>query len=55
VGVVKLVKKITKLGLAESKDIVDSTPSIIIGDVSASEAEKFKIAFEELGAEIILR
>ncbi len=54
VGVIKVVKDITGLGLKESKDIVDGAPKPVKENVSKEEAE-FKAQLEEAGAEVELK
>ena len=51
-GVVKVVKSITGLGLKEAKGLVDSAPSAIKEAVSKEEAEAVKAQLEEAGAEV---
>lgn len=51
-GVVKLVKELTGLGLKESKAVVDSAPSPIKEGVSKEEAESLRSQLEEAGAEV---
>ena len=54
-GVVKVVKELTGLGLKESKDIVDKAPVAVKEKVSKAEAEALKAALEEAGAEVELK
>ncbi|WP_185870953.1 50S ribosomal protein L7/L12 [Blattabacterium cuenoti] len=54
-SVVKLVKEITGKGLKESKDLVDSVPSVLKESVNKKDAEDLKKKFEEIGAEIELK
>jgi len=54
-GVVKLVKEITGLGLKEAKGVVDSAPSPVKEGVSKDEAEAIKAQLEEAGAEVELK
>ena len=51
-SVLALVKEITGLSLIEAKDIVVNVPKIFIEDVTREEAENYKKALENLGAEI---
>jgi large subunit ribosomal protein L7/L12 len=51
-GVVKLVKELTSLGLKESKELVDAAPKAIKEGVSRDEAEALKKQLEEAGAEV---
>lgn len=54
-GVIKLVKEITGLGLKEAKDLVDNAPKPIKEAVSKADAEEMKKKLEEAGAEIELK
>jgi large subunit ribosomal protein L7/L12 len=54
-GVVKLVKEITGLGLKEAKGVVDSAPAPVKEGVSKDEAEEIKTKLEEAGAEVELK
>ena len=49
-GVVKVVKDLTGLGLKEAKDLVDGAPKPIKEGVGKEEAEAIKKALEEAGA-----
>ena len=52
IKVVKAVKDITGLGLAEAKALVDGAPKAIKEAISKDEAEDIKAKLEEVGAEI---
>ena len=54
-GVVKLVKELTGLGLKEAKELVDKAPVAIKEKVSKEEANNLKVQLEEAGAEIELK
>ena len=54
-GVIKLVKEITGLGLKESKELVESAPKAIKEAVAKDEAEEMKKKLEEVGAKIELK
>ena len=54
-GVIKLVKEITGLGLKEAKAIVDGAPKAVKGKASKAEAEDIKKKLEEAGAEVELK
>ena len=54
-GVVKLVKEMTGLGLKDAKAIVDSAPAPVKEGVSKDEAEAMKTQLEEAGAEVELK
>jgi large subunit ribosomal protein L7/L12 len=52
VGVIKVVRTITGLGLKEAKDMVESAPSPIKEGVSKDEAADMKKQLEEAGAQV---
>lgn len=54
-GVVKIVKEITGLGLKEAKDLVDGAPKPVKEGVSKEEAESIKKQLEEAGAEVEIK
>jgi len=51
-GVVKLVKELTGLGLKEAKELVDAAPKAVKEKVSKEEAEAIKSQLVEAGAEV---
>ena len=51
VGVIKVVREITGLGLKESKDIVDQN-GVVKENVSVDEANEIKAKLEEAGATV---
>ncbi len=51
-GVVKIVKEITGLGLKEAKDLVDGAPKAVKEGVSKEDAEAIKAQLTEAGAEV---
>jgi large subunit ribosomal protein L7/L12 len=51
-GVVKLVKELTGLGLKEAKELVDAAPKAIKEGVSKEEAEALKSQLTEAGATV---
>ena len=50
VGVIKVVRAITGLGLKEAKDLVDGAPKTVKEDVPAEEAKKIIEELEAAGA-----
>ena len=54
-GVIKLVKEITGLGLKEAKELVDNAPKTVKEGLSKAEAEEMKAKLEEAGAKIELK
>lgn len=55
IGVIKVVREITGLGLKEAKDIVEGAPKVIKEGVAKEEAEGIKAKLEEAGATINLK
>jgi large subunit ribosomal protein L7/L12 len=51
-GVIKVVKELTGLGLKESKELVDNAPKPIKEKVSKAEAEDIKNKLEAAGASV---
>ena len=51
-GVIKVVREITGLGLKEAKEMVEGAPKTVKEGVSKDEAENIKKALEEAGAEV---
>ena len=51
-GVVKIVKELTGLGLKEAKDLVDGAPKAIKEGVDKATAEEIKNKLTEAGAEV---
>lgn len=55
IGVIKVVRGITGLGLKEAKDMVEGVPSKIKEGVSKEDAEKVKKELEEAGATVEIK
>ncbi len=55
VGVIKVVRAITGLGLKEAKDIVDGAPKILKEGVSKAEAEDIQKQLEEAGGKVEIK
>jgi len=55
VGVIKVVKNVTGLGLKAAKDLVDAAPKTIKEGVPKAEAEEIKKQLEETGAKAELK
>ena len=51
-GVIKVVRELTGLGLKDAKDLVEGAPKTLKEGVSKDEAESVKKALEEAGAEV---
>ncbi|MFI5148362.1 MAG: 50S ribosomal protein L7/L12 [Bacteroidia bacterium] len=54
-GVVKIVKDLTGLGLKEAKDLVDGAPKAIKEGINKEEAEAIKKQLTEAGAEVEIK
>ena len=50
VGVIKVIREITGLGLKEAKDLVEGVPSVVKEAVPKAEADTIKKKLEEAGA-----
>jgi large subunit ribosomal protein L7/L12 len=55
IGVIKVVRSITGLGLKEAKELVEDAPSTVKEAVTKEEAEDIKGQLEEAGAEAELK
>lgn len=55
IGVIKVVREITELGLKEAKDMVDAAPQTVKESVKKEDAEAIKAKFEEAGATVELQ
>jgi len=55
IQVIKVVRKITGLGLKEAKELVESAPAAVKEGVTKDEAEGFKTDLEEVGAIVDLK
>ena len=54
-GVVKVVKTITGLGLKDAKELVDGAPANVKEGIPKDEAEKIKASLEAVGASVELK
>ena len=52
IGVIKVVREVTSLGLKEAKDLVEGAPKAVKEGVSKDEAENIKKKFAEAGATV---
>ena len=52
VGVIKVIREITSLGLKEAKDLVEGVPSTVKEAVSKADADKIKKQLEDSGATV---
>ena len=55
IEVIKVVREVTGLSLAEAKDLVESAPSIIKNGVTETEAQNIKAQLEAAGAGVSIR
>jgi large subunit ribosomal protein L7/L12 len=55
VGVIKVVRALTGLGLKEAKDMVEGVPATVKEAATKDEAEKMKKELEEAGATVELK
>lgn len=55
IGVIKVVREITGLGLKEAKDLVEALPKEIKASAPKAEAEDMKKKFEAAGAKVTLK
>ena len=55
IQVIKVVRKITGLGLKEAKELVEGAPAHVKEGVTKEEAEGFKTELEEVGAIVDLK
>ena len=55
IGVIKVVRELTGLGLKEAKELVDGAPKPVKTGVSKEDAEATKAKLEEAGAKVELK
>jgi len=55
IGVIKVVREITSLGLKEAKDLVEAAPKPVKEGVPKDEAETIKKKFTEAGATVEIK
>ena len=55
IGVIKVVRAMTGLGLKEAKDLVEGVPSKVKEGLSKEDAEKTKKELEEAGAKVTIK
>ncbi len=55
VGVIKVVRSLTGLGLKEAKEMVEGVPATVKEGAAKEEAEKMKAELEEAGATVELK
>ena len=52
--IIKLIREITGLGLADAKNLVESTPAVVVKDVSKLEAGMIAAQIRRTGAKVII-
>ena len=55
INVIKVVRELTGLGLADAKNLVEAAPKTLKEGVSKAEAEDMKKKLEEAGAKVTLK
>ncbi len=55
IGVIKVVREITSLGLKEAKDMVEGAPKAVKDTAPKAEAETLKKKLEDAGAKVSLK
>ena len=53
--VIKVVRELTNLGLAEAKKLVEEAPKVVKDGVAKAEAEEMKKKIEEAGGKVTLK
>jgi large subunit ribosomal protein L7/L12 len=55
VGVIKVIRELTGLGLKEAKDLVEGVPSVVKEAVNKADSENMKKKLEEAGAKVEIK
>ena len=55
VGVIKVIRELTGLGLKEAKDLVEGAPSTVKESIPKSDAEAMKKKLEDAGAKAVIK
>jgi large subunit ribosomal protein L7/L12 len=55
VGVIKVVRELTGLGLKEAKDLVEAVPGTVKDGVNKADSESMKKKLEEAGAKVEIK
>ena len=55
IGVIKVVREITGLGLKEAKALVEEAPKAVVEGVNKDKAEEVKAKLEEAGAAVTIK
>ncbi|MEK9152185.1 MAG: 50S ribosomal protein L7/L12 [Patescibacteria group bacterium] len=55
IGVIKVIRELTQMGLKDAKDLVDGAPKMLKEGVGKADAEAWKKKLEEAGAKVALK
>src|SRR6476659_9726921 len=55
VGVIKVIRELTGLGLKEAKDLVEGVPSVVKEGVNKADSDTMKKKLEEAGAKVEIK
>lgn len=55
INVIKAIRELTSLGLADAKNLVEAAPKVIKEAISKEEAEEVKKKLEEAGAKVTIK
>ncbi len=55
INVIKAIREITQLGLADAKALVEAAPKVVKEAISKEEAEEIKKKLEDAGAKVTLK
>ncbi|MFA4954239.1 MAG: 50S ribosomal protein L7/L12 [Patescibacteria group bacterium] len=55
IGVIKVIREVTGLGLKEAKDLVDAAPKMVKEGVDKATAEEIKKKVEDAGGKVVLK
>ncbi len=55
IGVIKVIRELTQIGLKDAKDMVDTAPKMVKEGVAKADAEAWKKKLEEAGAKVTLK
>ena len=55
IGVIKVIREVTSIGLKEAKEMADNAPSVVKEQLNKDEAEEVKKKLEEAGATVTLK
>jgi large subunit ribosomal protein L7/L12 len=55
VGVIKVIRELTGLGLKEAKDLVEGVPSLVKDAVNKADSEAMKKKLEDAGAKVEIK